>query len=305
MYYSTYENKYKLIGLKMNRPLRILLLLYFVLIVTSGCSIAYKIERGEVSPQRFHETINFETIKGLMLIPCEHEGEIKNFVFDTGAQISNIQRSEIKGKKLNVRGASNRIVVNGSEVVKSLKINEIEFKKTFASNENMTGLKDQVQNFGGILGRPIIDRANWLIDNPNRTVVISNEELSDNTFKDIRLDATSDAPYTNILVDSLEYRSIIDLGSTSELNVPKGTELAKKLIATYDFNDNERERYTVGGIETIVEQVGVIPLLQIGDISFEQVNVTINESSKIRVGMNLFKNNTIYIDSTNKQYSVK
>ena len=40
-------------------------------------------------------------------------------------------------------------------------------------------------------------------------------------------------------------------------------------------------------------------------VKFENVEVTINESSQIRVGMNLFKNNTLYIDNINHKYRVK
>ncbi len=277
-----------------------------LVIILYGCSTAHKMNRGKVVPSDFNVTLNFTTSKGIMLIPCEYEGEIRNYYFDTGAQLTNIQRENPKGKRINVRGASNRTIESGTEVLKSFKIGEIEFKNTFATNSDSEGLKEQIPNFGGTIGRPIIDRANWLIDLPNKILSISNKELSDESFSEILLEDNSiGAPYTMINVEGISYRAIIDLGSTSMLNVPRNTKLAGDLMAIYDFEDQPRERYTVGGIQSIIQQVCTIPLIKVGELEFENVEVTINESSQIRIGINLFKDNTIYIDNINKKYRVK
>lgn len=262
--------------------------------------------KGEVIPSEFNATIDITTTKGIVLVPCEYEGKIKNYYFDTGAQLSDIQRDKIKGKRIEVRGASNRIAISGTEVLKSFTIGEVQFKNTFATNSDSKGLKEQIQNYGGIIGRTIIDRANWLIDLKNQTLTISNKELSDESYSDIPLQENSiGAPYTVINIEDKAYKAIIDLGSTSELNVPKDSELANELLASYDFIDQARERYTLGGVQSIMQQVYTIPLIQIGDTNFENVEVTINESSQIRIGMNLFKNRIVYIDNLNNKYRVK
>ncbi len=270
-----------------------------------SCSIHHKMERGKVVPSRFYEKIQFTTAKGLMLVPAEFEGKTKNYLFDTGSELTGIQRTELKGKRVTVRGATNRSVESGTEVLKSFKIKGTEFKNTFATNGDMKGLKEQIPNFGGVLGRTIIDRANWLIDIPNKTCIISDRELSDETFKDIPLDKSIEAPYTIIVIDGKPYPAILDLGSTAMLNVPNDTDLAKELMQVYEFEDRARERYTVGGLQSIIQQVGILPSLIIGDIEFKNIEVAINESSQLRVGMNLFKNNIIYIDNLNRKYRVK
>ena len=284
---------------------RNILILSFFMFIFTGCSLGYKMNRGAVSPPEFYEKISFEKAKGLMLLPCEYEGQTKNYLFDTGAQLTGIQRTKLKGKRVEVRGASNRSVENGTEVLKSFKIGDVEFKKTFATNGDMQGLKDQIPNFGGVLGRPIIDRANWLIDNVNNVVEISNRDLSDTTFMDIPLAPSSGAPYTTVIIDGEEHKAILDLGSIAQLNVPRGTDLAAKLIEKYDFNDQPRERYTVGGLRSIIQQVGILPELVINGMKFHNVEVAINESSQVRVGMNLFKDRIVYIDNDRKMYRVK
>lgn len=296
--------KYKIVDTNNNKKMK-KIGIGFLLIAVFSCSISKRIERGNVIPLNFYEKIDYTTAKGLLLIPCEFEGVTKNYLFDTGAQITSIQRTSLRGKKIKVRGASNRSIENGTETLKSFKINNINFRNTFATNEDMQGLKEQIPNFGGILGRTIIDRANWLINIPNKVLEISNSELSDDSFTDIILDESNGAPYTTIRVDEVEYKAILDLGSIAMLNVPKNTELAVELMNKYNFKSQTRERYTVGGLQSITEQVCTIPSIQFGELVIENVDVTINESSQIRVGMNLFKNNIVYIDNLNKKYRIK
>ena len=68
-----------------------------------------------------------------------------------------------------------------------MKIGNVDFKNTYAVNGNLIGLKEQITNFGGILGQPIISKANWLIDYPNKKIRVSNQNLVDETFKTIQI----------------------------------------------------------------------------------------------------------------------
>jgi hypothetical protein len=112
------------------------------------------------------------------------------------------------------------------------------------------------------------------------------------------------APHATLEIDRTRYKAIIDLGSTSTFNVPQETELAKQLLLKYDFKQNKRERYTVGGMQMIMEQIGIVPKMKIGDLELTNVEVSINQSSQTRIGMGLFKNYIIYIDNTNRKYRV-
>ena len=49
----------------------------------------------------------------------------------------------------------------GKEYVKSLKIGTVEFKNIFALNSDLDGLKQQISDFGRIIGQTIINKANW------------------------------------------------------------------------------------------------------------------------------------------------
>ncbi|NNF33786.1 MAG: hypothetical protein HKN68_06740 [Saprospiraceae bacterium] len=270
-----------------------------------GCPSTDVIDQGKVIPSEFYARSAFDTAKTLILIPLELEGEVKNFLFDTGATVTTVQRDSIFGDIVEVRGASNRVVKNGSETLDSLKFGDVTFLGTFATNENMIELNDKIPNFGGVLGRTIINKANWLINYPEKSVEIATKDLSDDSFTDIFLDPSHSAPITTVVVDGESYESIIDLGSTSIFNVPDDTGLARLLLDNYVFEETERERYTVGGTQKITELIGVLPSIEIGELEFNDVMVNINQSSQIRVGMSMFTECVIYIDNDNHKYRIK
>jgi len=282
------------------KPFAILLLLTLL-----GCSSSNHLTQGKVSPTQFRASTPFTTAKGLILLPCKINGETKNFIFDTGAMVTNIHRDTLVGELITVRGGSNRTTESGTETVPSIEIAGVDFLNTFATNSNEAYLKEKIPNYGGTLGRTIIDKANWLINYPARTVELSNAPFANEDFTNIPLIGTSGTPYTSIAIDGNEYKSIIDLGSTSTMNVPEGTELAKLLLSNYTFEEKTRERYTVGGMQTITERIGTIPLLTIGTATFTNVKVNINVSSQIRLGMLFFEDYLTYIDNENHRLMIR
>lgn len=281
------------------------MILISLTIISTSCSSTNIFTQGSVSPENFHSSISFTTAKSLIIIPVELNGVQKNFIFDTGAEVTAIQRDTLVGEIISVRGGSNRVIESGSETVKSIKIGEVDFINTFATNGNEAYLKENIPNYGGTLGRTVFDKSNWLINYPSRTIELSNKELADDSFSDIPLLPSSSTPYTMIEINDKEYRAIIDLGSTSFFNVPVDTELANELLTNYTFTEHTRERYTVGGVQTITELKGIVPILTIGNNIFENVIVNINESSQIRLGMNFFTDYLIYIDNLNHKFRFK
>ena len=269
------------------------------------CSITKNQNKGTVVPERFEYETEFITIKSVMILPFEINGVTKNFLFDTGADYSIIQRDSIIGTTDNYEGASKREMKLGNEIIASMKIDTIDFKNTVALNGDMKGLKEQIPNFGGIVGLSIINKANWLIDYPQKSVTISSTNLSDSSFETLKIKIANGSPYTYISIDGIEHKVILDLGSSSEFNLPKESKLAKQLLLQYDFDDNQRDRYTLGGIQTITEKVGVVPLIKLGNMEFKNVNTTVNVSSQPRIGIGFFKDCNIYIDNLDHGYKIK
>ncbi|MFT6963907.1 MAG: hypothetical protein ACJAWV_003645 [Flammeovirgaceae bacterium] len=133
------------------------IVLFVLTTFISACSTASQYQKkGNVSPEKFNQIIDFTTIKTVILLPVEVDGVSKSFLFDTGADVSVLQRDSLMGKTTSFSGASNRKMELGKEIVKSMKIGEIDFQNIFAVNGNLEGLKEQIPKFGGILGQTVI-----------------------------------------------------------------------------------------------------------------------------------------------------
>lgn len=278
------------------------LLLSLILFITTSCGVTKYQKNGTVAPENFSYETKFTTYKGLIVIPSKINNISKNFVFDTGARLSSIQRDSIIGPKITVHGAHNTSIEAGSEIVNSFKIGNVEFIKTYGVNLNMIELKEEIPDFGGIIGQPIIEKANWLIDYPNKSLSISNKNLIDKTFKSINLKRKDGAPYTYISINGTKYKVLIDLGSSFEISLPKESNLAKSLLEQYEFKENEREGVSIVGFQTVKEKVGVVPRVQLANEEFKNVTVNIGINSEPSIGIGFFRNCIIYIDNLKNDY---
>ncbi len=277
-----------------------LIALFIFSILNHGCSTTKLQTSGKVEPHDFNSTFTFETFKGLLFLDAKINGESKKFLFDTGADLTLLQRDSLTGKTSKFSGASKRKMELGQEIVPLLEIGSISFIDTYALNGDLVGFKEQVPNLGGVIGQSIISKANWLIDYPNKKLDVANKNLVDDSFKSIEIiRKNGNNPYTYLEIEGKKYQIVIDLGSTSTLNLPDDSKLAKILLKTVDFNENIRKRYTLGGLQEIKEKVGILPKVTLGDFEFENINVNINKSSQPRIGLPFFKDYIIFIDNSN------
>lgn len=145
----------------MRYQIKIVVLLFFL---SAECSVAKLQKQGSVNPTDFYTKQSFQTFKGVIEIEAKFEGSSKIFLFDTGADINLIQRDSLAGKKSKYSGASKRKMELGKEKISKLKIGEVEFLDTYALHGDFVGLKEQIPQFGGLIGQSIISKANWLIN---------------------------------------------------------------------------------------------------------------------------------------------
>lgn len=282
--------------------------IYYILIIilfTAGCSIIKLQEEGYVQPENFHHEVKFDTYKSLIIVPARVNGVLRNFLFDTGAHLTVVQRDTLIGKSTNVSGASGRSSSLGNEVINSFEIGGIDFKNTNALNGDLEGLKDKVPDFGGFIGQSIISKANWLIDYPQNTLQIANHDLSDNTFQKIEIDRKDGSPFTFIQIEGKKYKAIIDLGASSAITVPTGTKLSEEILKKYSFKEVENESFTIGGVQKVKQQIMTLPTVRLGDHEFTNVEVKVKPSSQIRLGNDIFKDYMVYIDNISGDYKIK
>ncbi|MGD1945131.1 MAG: aspartyl protease family protein [Croceivirga sp.] len=200
-----------------------------------SCSITKQQKAGEVNPINFHQKTAFTLNKSLILIPVTINSEPKNFFFDTGAQLTVIQSDSLFGKIRTVTGASGKELNMGLDKVKNIKIGDTEFVNTYALNQDLKELKEKIPDFGGIIGQSVIQKANWLIDYPNKKIEFSSNNLSDEGFTKIEIERKDGSPFTFMTINDRKYRAIIDLGASSALSIPQNSNLAEDLLKMHEF----------------------------------------------------------------------
>ncbi|MEM9831986.1 MAG: pepsin/retropepsin-like aspartic protease family protein [Bacteroidota bacterium] len=283
-------------------------ILYSVLLLaTVGCFNLKKLQQtGYIQPEDFYYEFPFNTYKSLIIVPVKLSDDTpRNFLFDTGADLTVIQRDTIVGKSLKVTGASDRTAKFGREVITSFQIGDVDFRSLQAINSDLEGLRDKVPNFGGFIGQNVIGKANWRIDYPNQTLTLSSRDLSDNKFQKIKVDRKEGSPFVTITIDGETYQAMVDLGASSALGIPDESKLAKQLLSKYDLREEEREVYTIGGVQTVKQQVGTIPLVTLDNYEMADVEVKISRTNRIRLGSRFFKDHILYIDNINRDYKIK
>ncbi len=286
---------------------RVYILMVILLVQLSACTVKKMQRAGYVMPEGYYTKVPFDTYKGVIAIEVTIDEKKKKFLLDTGADLSLVQRDSLIGKTSRYSGASKREMELGSERVPKMQIGEVGFVGTYAVNGDLVGLKEQVPNFGGLIGQSIIGKANWLIDYPNKYLEISDRNLSDSTFQKIPIiRQNGNNPYTYLIFEGKRFKVVIDFGSSSVLNLPRDSKFAKIVSESIILNKNLRERYTLGGLQKIEEEVGEMAEVQIGEFIFKGVEVNINTSSQARIGIRFFKGYQIYIDNTdNGQFYLK
>lgn len=270
-----------------------------------GCSVSRIQKKGHTASDSFYYKGHFSTVKSLIVLPVEVNGATKNFLFDTGAEVTLIQRDTVTGKTTTVDGATNRSMKLGGETIRSIKIGDVEFVDTYAMGGDFKGLREQVLCFGGLVGQPIISKANWLIDYPSRRIEVSSRSLIDSSYTALKVRVEHGLPYITLVIDGCEYKALIDLGSSSAFTIPEGSTLANQVLSRYSFKENQRDVYTIGGLQSTKEKAGSIAAIYLDGIAFKDVPTTIRHTSQLRVGNDFFKNYILYIDNLNARYCLK
>lgn len=134
-------------------------------------------------------------------------------------------------------------------------------------------------------------------------IKLSSKNIADTNYETIKIE--KDSPYTYISIDETDYKVMVDFGSSTDFNIPKESKLAKQLLMQHNFSNNERERYTLGGLQKIKGKVGILPLIKLGNTKFENVKTTINSAKEAKIGIEFFKDYKIYIDNINGNYKIK
>ncbi len=284
--------------------LKNIVLLAFCLIFTTCCSVKLYQNKGLIVSQSNSTKLDFSTNKTIIILPVVLNGTIKNFAFDTGAELTVVQKEETTGKEMKFTGADGKKVKLGTGTIDLLKIGDVEFENIYSLNANMEYLTKEIPDFGGIIGQSIICKANWLIDYPKNKIEFTDKAIETMGFETLSTKNIRN-PHIDMMIEGEIYSVLIDLGSSVAMTIPENSKLAEKLLAKYTFKDNIREIYRLSGAKIVAEKITTLPKVEIGNSSFEKVEINILPSKSLKIGNAFFKDYTIYIDNINGVYKIK
>ena len=275
------------------------IILVILLPLHLGCSVAKLQEKGKVKPKYFYSKFAFETYQSAVVFDAIVDGQTKKFLFNNTSDFSFVQREILQRKKSKPPKASTGKIKSGRVVVPSIQIGNTQFLKTHALKGDSAEYKAQVPDFGGIIGKPIISKANWLINCSEKRMEISNANLVGESFKEIETVWKNGVPYTSIDINGKQYQVLLDLGSPSALSLPKGSEFAEDVARAIGLSESTLNSHTQRGLQKPKEKVLVIPKVRLGEFEFKQVDVNISTSGEPGIGLNFFRDYLIYIDNLN------
>jgi hypothetical protein len=277
----------------------------FSIIVLTSC-VKYKQNKGMISPITDQESLSFTTSRSLVVLPIVLEGNTKYFILDNGDELTTINRKEFKGRVNKVNTATGGKAKTGNEVVRSMKLGNVEFKNICAKNLNFEYVEKEIPNYGGLIGQSVLSKANWMIDYPNKKISLTTKDLNTDGFETIPVKKLRD-PKINVVIDGETYSAFVDLGSSTAFAVVESSPLGQKLLQKITFVEGSKETFTAEGVKTSIVKRGILPLVKVGNVEIKNIDMLMGKTSSndIRIGMAFFKDCKLYLDYTNGSFKIK
>lgn len=200
---------------------------------------SFDIYGGKIINQNFTTKISFDFKEGLILIPVSIEDTSVNFIFDSAASISVIDKAFYSKHKRAILGQRHVSDVNGNsdslDVVEydSCRINDLKIEKMpFVISDMRKSMKNN--DIVGIVGANIINKLNWFIDYDLLELTTTDKDLSginnENIITRLNIDFTNDhVPFVKLKIGSEVIGNCkLDLGSVNGIWLSK--EMFEKVV---------------------------------------------------------------------------
>lgn len=165
-----------------------------------------------------------------MFVEVEVNGKPHIFMFDTGAAISVIDTSYIRGLKdkrpIGVRDSQGVRAEVQKVGIKEIVIGSSSFNNTLGIATDLGWFPREVngRKLSGILGSPVTSKANWLFDMTDSTVLITDRPLQSDIMESVRADDQEEL-HLKITIGNKSEWVEIDTGSGREATFGENSAL--------------------------------------------------------------------------------
>lgn len=209
-----------------------LLLIMFLLLGYSVIQAQNTLNKGEVFPKVFHDTIPFEFIEGKIVIEVEIGNKRRKFILDTGAPCAVFEglHQELKAKvshKDTIEDAVGGVVELDHTRLKSFKIGQLKFR-----NIPAVVMSEQVGSFlkcweiDGLIGSNALRNSILQISLRDKYLILTNEpgklDLANRTTVPLHLDEHQSHPFLELTLGTDEVvLANFDTGNPEAFDISK------------------------------------------------------------------------------------
>lgn len=286
---------------------RLLLLLAFCMLLSCKTTSSYQImASGTIAATHYSDTVSFNFDYNLPLIAVEIEGEIYNFLLDTGAPsvISPELFQKLQLKSLHSTKISDSNNISNTEIitrVPKMKIGNLIY-------ENMGVFVIDLKNsfalkcfkLDGIIGANQMAKSYWKLDYENNSCHISSE-LNQETIQDFEVvnfipKSGQLTPLVNLEIENIRFNQVtFDTGYNGTISLPYQKKLdsifQRKVV---NYGSESAGIYGLGTTKNIYETE--VPMTNMNTLELQNQMISFSEDPSMTIGNEIFKFYTIIFD---------
>jgi len=217
--------------------------------------------------------VPFELINGLIVIEAEINGEVGNYILDSGSN-GILLNSKTESSEVSYQTLSG--VAEGSETkINSLKLGNFESNELLGFSTDLSNLEIYIdKSLAGILGCAVFTPSSLEFNFTKERLVISDKKIEGNLLEgmsSINYTLVDDLPIGELIIDGKKRSFIIDTGASSHFIDSKLTaRLGSKTMKT----GITKNVLTVSGELSVSEEYTIF------NLGYGKVKSTINAFSK-------------------------
>lgn len=294
---------------------KILLLHFFfvLLLLQNGCSVKWTnaIQLGSINRTEFNEIVSIDVRNGLIIIPVKIEGEIFQFLFDSGAPFSISKKLQARFGYKNISKGhivdsdKNRKKVNYVQV-DTVFIGGIPFinQTAFVANFELNPILN-CMDIDGIVGSNLMRYCNWTIDYQNKEVTLGSNTENKTANEHFTIPFHTDEQY-NLLVNISLGKSVInnitvDYGYNGTISLPKNvfnTLKQNRLVGDTFIEEGVKQSGLLGEPVSFRREITYLDTIRIEHMTIADVEIRSGNSGLI--GKKILSRYTVTIDWQNK-----
>lgn len=220
--------------------------------------------------------IPFILNNGLMIIEVAMDGQLQEFVFDTGTNDIIIHQSDSQVSDHTVTTLDG-VVATGTYKIEEMHIGSLKKTNITATTMDLSFVNQFLnKEIGGMIGSAIFSPSMIYIDFENQVITLDKEIESPQYVFAHKLDyvLSDGVPMTNISIGDQEYAVILDSGATNHFFDPK--------VMTVSFDKPSPQVYTATGSNE--QNYGFIQDVTIGNMDQEILTGVSKDFTDFNIG---------------------